>query len=182
MSKNRNEIFGPNCSLIPINESDALNWAKWYNDIYISLPESNIYDVLSSSNTEGWVKYNIKNKDLVFTIIENNYKKAVGKIELEIDKDNNCGSFGIIIGERDFWGRGIGKEATLLLLDLAFNKMAINNIMLGVYAFNKRAFNIYKQIGFKEIGKKREYLVAGGNRYDMILMEMLSTGFKGIYI
>lgn len=140
--KNNIEIIGPNCSLIPLRETDAPYWAKWYNDIYISLPESNIYDVLSLTNTEWWVKHNIENNDFVFTIIDNHSKTAIGKIELEIDNENKCGSFGIIIGERKFWGQGFGKEATLPLLDFAFNKTGIHNMMLGVYAFIKRAFYI----------------------------------------
>ena len=177
---NNIEIIGTNCSLIPLKESDAYNWAKWYNDIYISLPESNVYDVLSLSNTEGWVQKNINNNDLVFTIIDNHSKTAIGKIELEIDVENNCGSFGIVIGERKFWGQGFGKEATILLLDFAFNKKDIHNMMLGVYAFNKRAFNIYKQIGFQEIGRRREFQAVGGRRFDMIFMDMLSSDFKGL--
>lgn len=174
------EIIGQKCRLIPLQKSDAANWAKWYNDIHISLPESNVYDVLSLANTQGWVEYNIKNKDLVFTIMENTSKIAVGKIELEIDSENNCGTFGIIIGERDFWGKGLGKEATSLILDFAFNTKGLKNIMLGVYAFNKRAINMYRQIGFKEIGRKREYQLVGGKRFDMIYMDMLSNEFRGI--
>lgn len=177
---NNIEIIGQNCSLIPLRESDAINWAKWYNDIYISLPESNVYDIFTISNTEGWVKHNIENNDLVFTIIENQSKTAIGKIELEIDSEKRCGSFGIIIGKRDYWGRGLGKEATILLLDFAFNKKGLHNMMLGVYAFNKRAINLYEQIGFQEIGRKREFQAVGGKRFDMILMDMLSTEFRGL--
>lgn len=174
------EMIGKKCSLIPLKESDALKWAEWYNDIYISLPESNVYDVFALSNTEGWVKHNIKNNDLVFSIIDNHSKTVVGKIELELDSENSCGSFGIVIGEREYWGRGLGKEATLLLLDFAFNKKGIHNMMLGVYAFNKRAINLYEQIGFKEIGRRREYQAVGGRRFDMIFMDMLSSEFKGL--
>lgn len=173
------EIIGQKCNLIPLKESDAFNWAKWYNDIYISLPESNVYDVFTISNTEGWIKHNIKNKDIVFTIIENQSNTPIGKIELEIDNENNCGSFGIIIGERKFWGQGIGKEATSLLLDYAFKIKGIHNMMLGVYGFNKRAINLYKQIGFQEIGRKREYQAVSGRRFDMIFMDMLSTEYRG---
>lgn len=177
---NNMKIIGPNCSLTPIQEADASHLAKWFNDIYISLPESNIYDVVSLSYAEERVRRNIKKNDLVFTIIENNSNTPIGKIDLYLDTKNNNGSLGIIIGERHFWGQGLGKEAILLLLDFAFNKKNLHNIMLGVYSFNKRAYGLYKHIGFQEIGRRREYQALGGKRFDMIFMDMLSSEFKGL--
>lgn len=175
------KLTGKKCSLIPIKDRDAYNWAKWYNDIYISLPESNVYDVVTSTNTKKAVADLIKDDAYVFTIVENTNETPIGRIELEVDEKNKSGSFGIIVGEKDFWGKGIGKEATQLLLNFAFTELKIHNMMLGVYGFNKRAYNLYKLIGFKEMGRKREYQAAGGKRYDMIFMDMLSHEFKERY-
>jgi RimJ/RimL family protein N-acetyltransferase len=89
---------------------------------------------------------------------------------------------GIDIGEMDYWGKGYGKEATQLALDFAFNFLNIHNIMLGVYAFNQRAYHLYKKIGFKEIGRKREFQTLGGEKFDMIMMDLLSTEYESVYV
>lgn len=174
------KITGKKCYLKSIDRSEAGNWAKWYNDIDISIPESNVYDVISKENTFGSIEWYLENDQLIFTITDKSSGKSIGIIELETDSESRTGSFGIIIGEKEYWGRGYGMEATLLILDYAFNTLNINNMMLGVYAFNKRAFSLYKRIGFKEIGRKREFQAIGGRRYDMIMMDMLASEFRGV--
>lgn len=179
MSENR-KIIGEKCYLTKIKISDAENWAIWYNDIDISMPESNVYDVITTKNTRGTIEWYQSNNSSVFTIVDNKSEKRIGLIELEIDLESKTGSFGIVIGEKDYWGLGYGKEATQLILDYAFNSLNINNMMLGVYALNQRAYCLYKHIGFKEIGRKREYQAIGGQRFDMIMMDMLASEFKGV--
>lgn len=43
-----------------------------------------------------------------------------------------------------------------------------------------KELSIYKQIGFQEIGRKREFQAIGGRRFDMIYMDMLSAEFNGL--
>ncbi len=174
------QITGKKVYLSPVLEDDAILWAEWYNDIYISMPESNVYDVITEENTIAMAKDIIENQYNVFTVVDLEHNKAIGKIELEVNPGSISGSFGILIGNKDYWGNGYGKEATELILDYAFNTLKIHNMMLGVYAFNKRAYSLYQYIGFKDIGVKREYQLIAGKRYDMIFMDMLSTEFKGL--
>ena len=60
---------------------------------------------------------------------------------------------GIFVGEKEYWGKGYGTEATELLLDFAFNILNLNSIMLIVNSFNERAIKSYEKCGFKLIGK-----------------------------
>ena len=57
--------------------------------------------------------------------------------------------FGIIIGDKKYWGKGIGFEATKLILDYCFNKLKLNKVTLTTSEFNKRAIKLYKKLGFK---------------------------------
>ncbi len=54
--------------------------------------------------------------------------------------------------------------------------------MIGVYSFNKRAYGLYKSMGFKDIGRKREYQLIAGKRFDMIMMDLLSYEYKSIFL
>lgn len=166
-------IEGKKCYLKLADSESASTKPKWFNDINISMPESNIYEVISEKNI--WFG------ELAYSIFDKESNTNIGEIELYTDEDSSSASLGIIIGERDYWGKGYGKEAILLIMDMAFNKLNKNNLMLGVYGFNKRAISLYKHLGFKEIGRKREYQAIGGRRFDMILMDMLSREFKELY-
>ncbi|MDA3850272.1 MAG: GNAT family protein [Spirochaetaceae bacterium] len=176
------KIIGSKCYLSPIAEEDAENWVRWYNDIEISMPESNVYDVISLKSAKDMVADIQSIKANVLTVLDLETDKAIGLVEIEANLVFRLANFGIVIGEKDYWGKGYGKEATQLALDFAFNFLNIHNIMLGVYAFNQRAYHLYKKIGFKEIGRKREFQTLGGEKFDMIMMDLLSTEYESVYV
>ena len=77
---------------------------------------------------------------------------------------------------------GYGTESLRLLLDYGFNYLNLNNIHLGVKAFNERAIACYKKVGFKEYGRRREAYFLNGKYYDHVFMDILAREFKGNYI
>jgi RimJ/RimL family protein N-acetyltransferase len=54
--------------------------------------------------------------------------------------------------------------------------------MLGVFAFNTQAINCYLKVGFKEIGRRRQARIIGGQKYDAILMDILAEEFTSKYV
>lgn len=89
---------------------------------------------------------------------------------------------GIVIGEKSYWNKGFGQDATKQLLDYGFNLLNLNNIMLGVFSFNKAAINCYKKIGFKEIGCRRQARIISNKKYDIVFMDILAEEFTSIYV
>jgi RimJ/RimL family protein N-acetyltransferase len=64
-----------------------------------------------------------------------------------------------------------------LLLDYGFKALNLNNIMLKVYSFNKRAIKSYEKVGFKIVGKRRNGLKRGKETFDIIFMDILEKEF-----
>ncbi len=89
---------------------------------------------------------------------------------------------GIVIGEKAHWGRGYGQEAIKLLLDYGFHLLNLNNIMVGVFAYNQRAINCYRKVGFREVGRRRQARIIGGKKYDVVFMDMLAQEFESVYV
>ncbi|MDM8534732.1 GNAT family protein [Clostridiaceae bacterium HSG29] len=96
-----------------------------------------------------------------------------------IDYINRKSYFGIFIGEKEYRNKGIGTEATKLMLDYGFNILNLRNIMLKVFSFNKGAINSYKKCGFKEIGRRRKSIIYGSKEFDEVYMDILSDEFEG---
>lgn len=73
---------------------------------------------------------------------------------------------------KQFWGLGIGT----CMLEKAINLSRENNLLkvlhLGVRSDNYSAINIYKNLGFKEIGIYKDYFKIGGKFYDKVLMNL----------
>lgn len=85
--------------------------------------------------------------------------------------------FGITIGEVDRRGRGLGTEATRLVLDYAFAVLNVHNVLLDTLADNPSALRAYARAGFKEIGRRRQAHRRGDRVTDIVLMDCLATEF-----
>lgn len=119
----------------------------------------------------------------VFSIVDLKSDELLGRCMLfNIDKINRHAMLGIVIGEKSYWNKGFGQDATKQLLDYGFNLLNLNNIMLGVFSFNKAAINCYKKIGFKEIGCRRQARIISNKKYDIVFMDILAEEFTSIYV
>jgi len=174
------KLIGEICYLSPCTPEDAENWATWFNDLEVTIPLGDeAYTPSTLEREREMIEEINRNLDHVFTIVDLETDRAIGRCLLfAIDQLNRNGMLGIVIGEKEYWGRGYGREAINLLLDYAFNLLNLNSIMLGVMEFNERAVRCYKKVGFKEIGRRRQARIIGGRKWDGILMDILAEEFE----
>lgn len=72
------------------------------------------------------------------------------------------------------WGRGLGTEATRLIVGYGFEELGLHRISLEVYAFNPRARRVYEKVGFVAEGVLRDALLWEGRRVDATVMSILA--------
>lgn len=72
----------------------------------------------------------------------------VGNIYLT-DIDGKAANYHIFIGNKEYWGKGVAKKASLLILDYAFNTLKLETVKLKVRKENTSAFMLYKKLGFE---------------------------------
>jgi RimJ/RimL family protein N-acetyltransferase len=87
---------------------------------------------------------------------------------------------GITIGDKDYWGRGYGREAVGLLLDYAFRLRGVRKVSLQVNGNNERAIRSYKACGFIEEGRLRKQVWSNGGYIDLVCMGILRDERQGI--
>ncbi|MFB9445596.1 GNAT family N-acetyltransferase [Dactylosporangium vinaceum] len=111
---------------------------------------------------------------LDLAIVDNASTLCVGEVVLNNwEPANDSCSFRILIGPGGR-GRGLGTEATSLLLRHAFATMSLHRVELEVYAFNPRAQRAYEKAGFRVEGVRRDALAFDGRRVDSIIMAALA--------
>ena len=112
---------------------------------------------------------------LDLAVVDRASGQAVGEAVLNDWNDGNrsC-SFRILLGPggRD---RGLGTEATRLIVGYGFEQLGLHRIELLVYAFNPRAQRVYEKVGFVTEGVLRDVLRWDGEWVDAITMSMLAT-------
>ncbi|MEU5186761.1 GNAT family protein [Streptomyces klenkii] len=111
---------------------------------------------------------------LDLAIVERATGQVVGEAVLnEWDPGNESCSFRIcsVPGAP---GRGLGTEATRLIVGYGFETLGLHRISLEVYAFNPRARRVYEKAGFVPEGVLRGALLWEGERVDAVVMSILA--------
>lgn len=120
---------------------------------------------------QAWCAGSIDRADRLDLAVEDRESgEFLGELALSgIDAPNAQGSFRIALVP-DATGRGIGSEATRLLLDYAFDRVGLHRVQLEVYDYNPRARRAYEKCGFEVEGRMREALFWDGAWHDVFVM------------
>lgn len=162
---------GSQIYLRPLKLSDVnQNYLDWLSDpdVMNGIATSN-YDI---SSLETYVKDKISNENIYFlAIVFKENDLHIGNIKFDFyDVKANVTELGLLIGNKQYWGRGLAKEACQLMINFAFSTLRYRKISLAVYENNIAAFNLYKSLGFKEEGRLIKHVFVNGKYYDKFLM------------
>lgn len=169
-------IEGEKIILTPMKKEYIERFLKWFNDPEI-IKYLIVYRPLTREEEEQWFENKVKDQNsVIFSILYKGEIEAdvlIGNIGLEIDWKNRIGAFGIVIGETTYQSKGLGTEATRMMVNYGFTTLNLHRIELDVFEFNTRAIKTYKKVGFVEEGRKRKSHYENGKYYDRILMSIL---------
>ncbi len=98
-------------------------------------------------------------------------EEYIGTIEL-YNLTKNTGTLGIIIGERNYWGKGYGPEAIHAILHYAFELLNLDTVRLNTFADNVRAQSSFKKVGFVEFKRIKN------NNREKVLMEIHASAWR----
>jgi len=130
-----------------------------------------INPVTSRFEKENWY-FRQKEEDNIVVVAEID-KHVVGQCMIEHigwDAAYHVGELGIIIAP-EYRNIGIGQiliqESLIAAQDKPFEK-----IILSCFHTNLRALNLYKKLGFQEVGYRDQQFKLNGTFYDEVLMEL----------
>ncbi|QAA30940.1 GNAT family N-acetyltransferase [Clostridium manihotivorum] len=122
---------------------------------------------------EEWIKSQkaTSTGEYNFAIEDIETKKYIGGCGIQkVNWLARTATVGIMIGDKNYWGKGYGTDAMKVLLDFIFNNMNINKVKLSVFSFNTRAKKSYEKCGFVVEGVLKKELFKDGKYYDEIVM------------
>jgi RimJ/RimL family protein N-acetyltransferase len=99
--------------------------------------------------------------------------KLIGFADLHVRWNMQTCFLAIGIGDPDYWNRGLGTDATRLVVNYAFRELNLYRVGLSVYAYNERAVHVYEKVGFVHEGRQRAALYRDGQRFDLLYMSVL---------
>lgn len=84
----------------------------------------------------------------------------------DIDEGRKQAELGILIGEREYWGKGYGTDVVSTLLRYIFATTDIERVYLHTLDWNLRAQKCFQKCGFVEVDRVRY------DSYDFVRMEV----------
>ncbi len=100
--------------------------------------------------------------------------KLIGGIGIRsIDRVAGTAEMGVGIGDREYWGRGYGRDAIKVLLEYAFEMQNLHRVWLRTGSLNERAIRCYRACGFVQEGILRQHDWSYGGRCDVLCMGIL---------
>lgn len=166
-------------SLRELSASDLPALNAWRNDPdVIALLGANFRPIAPEIDA-AWFQDYLRSRDrhARFAIVVDG-GRYVGNVNLTgIHPTNRSAEFSIMIGDRDYWSRGVGSVATRQALRLAFLDLNLHRVFLTVLSSNERAIRLYRRLGFVQEGCERESLFKDGRYQDTLLMAMLRSDY-----
>ncbi len=80
---------------------------------------------------------------------------------------------GIVIGDKEYWGHGYGRESVMLLMEYGFRYRNLRRVWLRVHARNARGLKAYAAAGFVEEGRLRQHVYSDGQYDDLVFMAVM---------
>ena len=152
------KIETPGLLLRPFLEQDAGDVRSLAGNKNVSETTLNIPHPYDSGEAEKWISTHAgawKNRTgVIYAIVERSSKDLVGAISLVKMVDGNA-ELGYWIGE-PYWNRGYCSEAAKSLVQFAFEKLAVKNIMAEHLSSNPASGRVMQKLGMQHVNQTRK--------------------------
>jgi RimJ/RimL family protein N-acetyltransferase len=123
-----------------------------------------------------WLGATKASNNVVFFMIDHvESGTTIGSCQLKnINTHHRSAELQIRVGNRDFYGRGMGTDAIRQLINFGFTTLDLHRISLQVFSTNIRAIRAYEKNGFLREGLMREAAYINEEWVDVLLMGLLN--------
>ncbi len=161
-----------------IEESDAQLMHTWGNDPDVRALLDFIFPIPLSGTISYIREMEGSKTGALFIIIDKETETPIGFSGIfSIDWIARKAEFGIIIGDKQYWSRGYGGDATTATLSFAFDDLGLHRVYLNTYSYNPRAVRCYETCGFSHEGILRKARYRHGTYHDIVRMGILRDEF-----
>ncbi len=163
-------IRGRRVVLVPFSEKHLhsgfyLSWLRDYETIkYLNLP-AYLEKAVTFEELEAYVDSLRRSQNNLFFAVESleegSEGKFIGTCKIgPIDFYAKHVNLGILIGNKEFWGRGLATEIFALAIEYCFEELEMFKIIGGCMGPNVGMRKVFEKLGFKEEGvfRKQDFL------------------------
>jgi RimJ/RimL family protein N-acetyltransferase len=175
------KIEGENIVLRSIQKNVMINKVRWFNDPQVNktllLEES-----LDLNKTLKWFEEHAGDDTRQEFIVENKQGESIGITGLvHINLKHGTAECYCIIGEKAYWGKGLGTEVHKMLFDWGFKNLNLNKIWADIRTENIAIIKVIERLGFKVEGTLRQERRIEGKYIDVVRIGLLRGEFYQLF-
>jgi len=173
-------LIGESVYLRAFEREDAPLAVAWMNDQEITETLA-WYRPANLQTEEEFIASSLKGEDrIALAIAVKESDRLIGSVGLEqIQWRERSACFGIVIGDKEEWGKGYGTDATRLMVKYGFGTLNLNRIWLRAREDNGGGIRAYEKAGFRREGVLRQEVYREGRYWDAVAMAILRADWDG---
>lgn len=154
-----------------LRDVDVLN--KWSNDPDVWQLLGGWHFPYSAESTQKWIG-GLSNNNICSQVfcVDVPEEGLVGTANLlDIDWKNRHASHGMMLGDKNYRGKGLGLDTVMALTRYAFDELGLERLDSGMVALNERSISFYtKSCGWEFEGKRKNWYYRSGRYYDLVMV------------
>jgi RimJ/RimL family protein N-acetyltransferase len=173
-------LVGEKVYLRPLEESDlGEEYLSWLNDDEVTrYMETGAFPVTPADLRRYLERFQNSTTDLIFAIVDRQSDQHMGNVTLNhINWIHRTADTGIMIGRKEFCGKGYAFEAWSLLIEYAFTRLGLRRIIAGAIAGNTASVKVLTKLGFKIEGTRRQHALVDSEYRDGIQFGLFRDEF-----
>jgi len=165
---------GQHTKLRPFELEDANIYKDWINSSEIMHLVDRVLPV-TNLNHNTWYENIITNpSNVIFAIETLDTPTFIGCVWLyAINQRHRNAEIRIIIGHKDFRGKGLGVDSLQTIVKFAFDHLNLHKVYAFTLAHNKKAQMSFKKAGFAVEGTLKQECFIQGKYMDMVRLALI---------
>lgn len=163
--------------LTPLKQSDiSEKYLGWMKDQQVIATLDPKKDQSIESLTSYLHSHNMIN-DFLFGIFTKNYDH-IGNISFRSKPQHRTATCGVMVGEKEYWGKGVVLEVREKLIDWAFTELGIEKLEAGCHHTNIPAVFNFKKQGWDLEGVRKRHFIIDGKYIDVYMYAIFKDKWK----
>jgi len=149
-------------------------YVSWMNDPEVVQYLESRWCIHTLDSIRNFVRQmNESSSDFLYGIFLEETGRHIGNIKIgEINRIHMFANIGLLIGEKDCWGKGFGTRAIILATEIAFRELHLNSLTAGIYSNNRSSYRAFLKAGWEDVGCYKKYRIFNGKFIDQINVQI----------
>jgi len=149
------------------------DYVAWMNDPDVTRYLECRFRSYTEEDLRGFVRAMVDSgNNFLFGIYDG--EKHVGNIKIgNVDWKHRYGDLGLVIGLKEYWGRGVATKAIDYCCSYAKCELGLRKLFAGIYDGNVGSLKAFLKCGFSKVGVLKEHRICGGTYVDELIVERL---------